>query len=154
MDWSTPGFPVLYHHPEFVQTHVCWVDDAIQPSHPPSPFSPLVLSFSFLVSWLLTSGGQTVLASAMILVFWTFYFKPGFSLSSFTPVTKFFSSFLLSVIRVVSSAYLRWLIFLPAFLIPAFEPFSPAFRMIYSAYKFKKQGDKNRYIFTHTQIYV
>ena len=37
---SLPGFPVLYHHPEFVQTHVHGVGDAIQRSHsllPPSP---------------------------------------------------------------------------------------------------------------------
>ena len=40
MDCSTPGFPVHYHLPEFTQTHVHWVGDAIQPSHPllsPSP---------------------------------------------------------------------------------------------------------------------
>ena len=39
-DCSTPGLPVLYHLPEFAQTHVHWVGDAIQPSHPlffPSP---------------------------------------------------------------------------------------------------------------------
>ena len=29
-----PGFPVLHYLPEFAQTHVHWVDDAIQPSHP------------------------------------------------------------------------------------------------------------------------
>ena len=34
MDCSTPGFPVLHHHLELVQTHVHWVSDAIQPSHP------------------------------------------------------------------------------------------------------------------------
>ena len=37
---SIPGFPVLHHLPELAQTHVCWVGDAIQPSHPllsPSP---------------------------------------------------------------------------------------------------------------------
>ena len=34
MDCSTPGFPVLYHLPEFAQTHVHWVRDAILPSHP------------------------------------------------------------------------------------------------------------------------
>ena len=33
MDCSTPGFPVLHHLPEFVQTHVHWVGDANQPSH-------------------------------------------------------------------------------------------------------------------------
>ena len=32
-----PGFPVLYYLPEFTQTHVHWVADAIQPSHPLSP---------------------------------------------------------------------------------------------------------------------
>ena len=41
MDCSTPGFPVLHHIPQFAQTHVYWVDDAIQPSHPLSfPSSP------------------------------------------------------------------------------------------------------------------
>ena len=39
MDCSTPGFPVLHHLPELAQTHVHWVDDATQPSHPLScPF--------------------------------------------------------------------------------------------------------------------
>ena len=40
MNCSTPGFPVLHHLPEFVQTHVHRVGDAIQPPHPllsPSP---------------------------------------------------------------------------------------------------------------------
>jgi len=34
MDYSMPGFPVLHHLPEFAQTHVHWVDDTIQLSHP------------------------------------------------------------------------------------------------------------------------
>ena len=42
---------------------------------------------------------------------------------------------------MVLSAYLRWLIFLPAILIPACASSSPAFRMIYSAFKLNKQGD-------------
>ena len=37
---STPGFPVLHHLLEFAQTHVPWVGDAIQPSHPLSSPSP------------------------------------------------------------------------------------------------------------------
>ena len=49
----------------------------------------------------------------MILVFWMLSFKPTFSLSSFTFIKRLFSSSLLSAIRVVSSAYLRLLIFLP-----------------------------------------
>ena len=41
LNCSTPGFPVLHHLPEFSQTHVHWVSDAIQPSHPLlSPFPP------------------------------------------------------------------------------------------------------------------
>ena len=41
MNCSTPGFPVLHHLPEFDQTLVYWVSDAIQPSHPlPSPSPP------------------------------------------------------------------------------------------------------------------
>ena len=68
MDCSTPGFPVLHHLPEFAQTHIHWVDDAIQPSCPLSPPSPLVLSFlasgSFPMSQLFISGGQSTGASA------------------------------------------------------------------------------------------
>ena len=45
MDCSTPGFPVLNHLLEFAQTHVHWVGDAIQPSHPLS--SPLFLPLIF-----------------------------------------------------------------------------------------------------------
>ena len=68
-------------------------------------------------------------------------FKPTFLLSSFTFIKRLFSSSSLSAIRVVSSAYLRLLIFLPAILIPACASFSPAFLMMYSAYKLNKQGD-------------
>ena len=55
---------------------------------------------------------------AMILVFWMLVFKPTFLLSSFTFIKRLFSSSV-SLIRVVSSAYLRLLIYLPAILIPA-----------------------------------
>ena len=41
IDCSTPGFPVYHQLPEFTQTPVHWVGDAIQPSHPlSSPSSP------------------------------------------------------------------------------------------------------------------
>ena len=72
---------------------------------------------------------------AMIFVFWMLSFKPTFSFSSFTFIKRLFSYSSLSAIRVVSSAYLRLLIFLPGILIPACASSSPAFRMIYSAYK-------------------
>ena len=42
MDCSTPGCPVLYYFPEFAQTHIHWVSDAIQPSHPLSSHSPAI----------------------------------------------------------------------------------------------------------------
>ena len=78
---------------------------------------------------------------AMILVFWMLSFRPTFSLSSFTFIKRFFSSSSLSVIRAVSSSYLRLLIFLLAILIPACASSSPAFQIMYSAYELNKQGD-------------
>ena len=68
-------------------------------------------------------------------------FKPTFSLCSFSFIKKLFSSSSLSAIRVVSSAYLRFFIFLLAILIPACTLSSLAFCMIYSAYTLNKQGD-------------
>ena len=46
MNCNTPGFPVLHYLPEFAQTHVHWVSDAIPPSHPLSSPSPPVLNLS------------------------------------------------------------------------------------------------------------
>ena len=68
-------------------------------------------------------------------------FKPAFSLCSFTFIKKLFSSSLLSAIWVVTSAYLKLLIFLPAILIPACALSSPEFHMMYSACKLNKNGD-------------
>ena len=47
MDCSTPGLPVLHHLSQFTQTHVHWVGDAIQPSH---PLLPLLLLPSVFLS--------------------------------------------------------------------------------------------------------
>ena len=77
---------------------------------------------------------------AMILVFWIFCFKPTFSLSSFTFLKRFFSSSSLFAISMVSSAYLRLLIFLLEILIPAYVSSSLAFHMMHSAYKLNKHG--------------
>ncbi|CAI9180876.1 unnamed protein product [Rangifer tarandus platyrhynchus] len=77
---------------------------------------------------------------AMILVFCMLSFKPTFTLLFHFHQEAFCSSSL-SAIRVVSSAYLRLLIFLPAILIPACASSSPTFLMMYSAYKLNKQGD-------------
>ena len=71
--------------------------------------------------------------SVVIFFFWMLNFKPDFSLSSFTFIKRLFSSSSLSAIRVVSSAYLRSLIFLPAILITACASSNLAFHMMYSA---------------------
>ena len=71
---------------------------------------------------------------ATILVFWMLNFKSTFSLSSFTLIKTLFSSSSLSALRVVSSAYLRLLLFLPSILIPACDSSNPAFLIMYSAY--------------------
>ena len=68
-------------------------------------------------------------------------FNPTFSLSFYTFLNRFFSSSLLSAIRVVPSVYMRLLIFLPDMLIPACDSSSQAFLMMYSAYMLNKQGD-------------
>ena len=46
MDCSTPALPVDHQLPEFTQTHVHWVGNAIQPSHPLSCPSPLAFNLS------------------------------------------------------------------------------------------------------------
>ena len=46
VDCSKPGFPVLYYLLEFSQTHVHWISDAIQPSHPLSSPSPFAFNLS------------------------------------------------------------------------------------------------------------
>ena len=54
MDYSMPGLPVHHQLPEFTQTHVHWVGDAIQPSHPlssPSPPAPNPSQHQSLFKW-------------------------------------------------------------------------------------------------------
>ena len=60
MDCSTPGFPVLHHLLEFAQTHIHGVSDAIPPSHPLSPPSPLNLSHHEGLSQWVGSSHQVV----------------------------------------------------------------------------------------------
>ena len=68
MNPSMPGLPVHHHLPEFTQTHVHWVSDAIQP-YPVVPFSScpqsLPASESFPMSQLFAWGGQSTGASAL-----------------------------------------------------------------------------------------
>ena len=74
MNSSTPGLPIQHQLLEFTQTHVHWVSDAIQPSHPLSiPFSSRLQSFpasgTFHMSYLFASGGQSTGVSASTSVF-------------------------------------------------------------------------------------
>ena len=58
MNCSTPGLPVHHQLPEFTQTHVHWVSDAIQPSHPlssPSPPAPNPSQHPNLFQWVNSS---------------------------------------------------------------------------------------------------
>ena len=89
--------------------------------------------FSIYLPWSDGTGYQ-------VLHFWRLSSKPVFSLSSLTFFKRLLTS-LFSAIRVVSSAYLRLLIFLLAILILACASSSLAFSMMYSAYKLNKQGD-------------
>ena len=70
MDCSMPGLPVPHHFCTFSQVHVYSIGDAIQPSHPLMPSSPLALNLSqhhwkSPVSWLFTSSGQSIGTSAL-----------------------------------------------------------------------------------------
>ena len=80
----------------------------------------------------------------MILLFGMLSFKPNLLLSSFIFIKRLFCFPSLSAIRVVLSAYLRLLIFLPAVLTPACASSCPAFWMMYSAYKLNKQGNNTQ----------
>ena len=58
MDCSTPGLPVHHQLPEFTKTHVHWVSDAIQPSHPllsPSPPALNLSQYQGLFKWVNSS---------------------------------------------------------------------------------------------------
>ena len=64
---STPGLPVHHKLPELTQTHVHWVGDAIQPSHPLSSLlllPPIPPSISFPTSQLFVWGSQSIGVSA------------------------------------------------------------------------------------------
>ena len=72
MGFSMPGFPVYHQLLELTQTHVHWVSDAIQPSHPLLSPSPPAFNLSqhqglISMSQLFASGSQSTEASASVL---------------------------------------------------------------------------------------
>ena len=129
MNRSMPGLPVYHQLPEFTQTHVHWVSDAIQPSHPlssPSPPAPNPSQHQglFPVSQLFTWGGQSigVSASASVLPMntqdqsplgwtgWIFLQCKGLSKSSPTPQFKSINSSVLSFLHspTLTSIHDHW----------------------------------------------
>ena len=115
---------------------ISWLQSPSSVISEPKKMKFLTVSIIFPSIWHEVMGSD-----AMILVSWMLSFKSSFSLSSFTFIQRLFSSCSLSAITVVSAAYLKLLIFLPAILIPACASSSLTFRMIYSAYKLNKQDD-------------
>ena len=69
-DCSTPGFPVLHQFPKLVQTHVHWVGDPIQPSHPLSSPSPPASNPSQYQSFF-----QQSVLHIMLSKYWSFSFS-------------------------------------------------------------------------------
>ena len=126
MNCSTPGSPVLHYLPEFALTHVNWVGNAIQASHPLStPFSFCLHSFpasgSFPMSWLFSSGAQIIAASASVLPMniqgWfplgltgSFLLSKGCSESSLAPEFKSINSLVLSLLcgAACTSIHICW----------------------------------------------
>ena len=82
-------------------------------------------------------------------VFLILSFKLAFSLSSFTLIKRLFSSSSLSVIKVVSSEYLRLLIFLLTVLTPACNPSTLEFHLMS---KLNKQGNNKQPVILLSQI--
>ena len=75
MACSMPGFPVPHYLLEFAQTHVHWIDDAIQSSHPLLPSSPPALNLSQhqgLFQWVLSSH-------QVVTKYWSFSFSNEYS---------------------------------------------------------------------------
>ena len=72
MDCSMPGFPVLHQLPELAQTHVHWVSDAIQPTHPLSSPSPPAFNLS---------QHQGLFHESVLHIRWPKYWSFSFSIS-------------------------------------------------------------------------
>ena len=83
MDCSTPGFPVFHCLPEFAQTHVHWVSDAIQPSHPLS--RPLLLLPSIFPSIMVFSN------ELALRIRWPKYWSFSFSVSTSSEYSRLIS---------------------------------------------------------------
>ena len=112
MDCSTPGFPVPHHLPEIAQVYVHCISNDIQPFHPLPPSSSAFklpqyqlenfLALSFPISWLFTTDGQSIGASASASV-------PPMSIQGWFPLrlTGFISLLSKGLSRVFSSISIK-----------------------------------------------
>ena len=91
---------------------------------------------------------------AVSLVFLILSSKLAFSLFSFTLIKRLFNSSLLSAIKLITSAYLRLLIFLLAIFLPACNSSNLAFPMMWSAYKLNKLGDNKLLVILLFQFWM
>ena len=82
MDYSTPGIPVHHQLLELAQTHVHWVGDAIQPSHPLSSPSPPAFHLS---------QDQDLSNESVLLIRWPKYWRFSFSISPFNEYSELIS---------------------------------------------------------------
>ena len=106
MDSCTPGFPVLHHLQGFAQTHVHWVNDAIQPSHPLS--TPLLLPSIFPCIRVFSSESVLCMRSPK---YWSFSFSisPSIYIQGWFPLglTSLISLLPKGLSRVFSSTSLK-----------------------------------------------
>ena len=128
MDFHMPDFPVLYCVPEFAQTHVHWVSDAIQSFHPLSSPSPPALNLSqyqglfqwvsslhqvakVLEPYLQFSNEYSGLISFKVDWFWSPWCPRDSQESSTAPQFKNISSSALCLLYCLSSSYMfTWLL--------------------------------------------
>ena len=121
MDCSMPGFPVLHYLPEFAQTHIPLVSDAIQPPHPLSSPSP-ASNFSQhqgLLYWIVLNKGVFLIVQSLSHVWlfatpWTVAHQASLSFTISQSLLKF-----LSIQSVMPSNHL---ILSPLFLLPSIFP--------------------------------
>ena len=77
MNFSTPGLPVHHQLPESTQTHIHWVGDAIQPSHPlSSPSSAFSISqYQDFFQWVRSSHQAAKVLEFQLQQYWSFSFS-------------------------------------------------------------------------------
>ena len=98
MDCSVPDFPVLHYLSEFAQTHILWVDDVIQPSH---PLLPLLLLPSVFPSIRVFSSESALCTR------WPKYWSFSFRLSPSKNIQSWFPLGLTGLISLLSKGLSR-----------------------------------------------